>query len=279
VLPPHEVWRLWPKGYSSYWAETVFTLRVTVTLTFDQLTPKSIGVFYSIRAITLWSLKALAQRILELLSGNGFHSLGHCDLDLWPTDPKINRGLLLNRGYHPMKFEGSGPKGIQVIERKRFSLFGSVTFDLLTPKSIGVFYSIRATTLWSLKARAQRVLKLLSKNGFHSSGHCDLDLWHTNSKINRGILLNKGSLWSLKALGQRVLELLSGNGFHSLGHCDLDLWPTDPKINRGLLLNKGYHPMKFKGSGSKGTRVIERKRISLFGSLWPWPLTYWPLNQ
>jgi len=29
---------------------------------------------------------------------------------------------------------------------------------------------------------------------------------------------------------------------------------------------KGYHPMKFKGSGSKGTRVIERKRISLFGS-------------
>ena len=27
-------------------------------------------------------LKALAQRVLELLSGNGFHSLGHCDLDI-----------------------------------------------------------------------------------------------------------------------------------------------------------------------------------------------------
>ena len=26
--------------------------------------------------------EALAQRVLELLSGNGFHSLGHCDLDL-----------------------------------------------------------------------------------------------------------------------------------------------------------------------------------------------------
>jgi len=25
-------------------------------------------------------------------------------------------------------------------------------------------------------------------------------------------------------------------------------------------INKGYHPMKFEGSGSKGTRVIERKR-------------------
>ena len=92
-------------------AETVFTLWFTVTLTFDLLIPKSIGVFYSIRAITRWSLKALGQRVLELLSGNGFHSSGHCDLDLWPTDPKIKRGILLKKGYHPMKFEGSGSKG------------------------------------------------------------------------------------------------------------------------------------------------------------------------
>jgi len=165
---------------------------------------------------------------------NGFHSSGHCDLDLWPTDPKIKRVLQLNKSNHPMKFEGSSSKRTRVIERKRFSLFGSLwpwplTFDLLTPKSEGVFYSIRATTLWSLKA-----------------------------------------------LAQRVLNFLSGNGFHSSSHCDLDLWPTDPKINRGLLFN---HPMKFEGSGSKGTRVIERKRISLFVSLWPWPLTYWPQNH
>jgi len=169
-----------------YWAETVFTLWVTVTLTFDLLTPISIGVFYSKRATTLWSLKALAQRVLKLLSGNGFHSSSHCDLDLRPTDPKIERGLLLNKGYHPMKFEGSGTKGTWV---------------------------------------------------------------------------------------------LSGNGFQSSGHCDLYLWPTDPKISRGLLLNQGYHPMKFEGLSSKNTRVIERKRFSLLGSLWPWPLTYWPQNQ
>ena len=107
----YEVWRLWLKGYSSYWAETVFTLRVTVTLTYDLLTPKSIGFLYLIRDITLWSLKALGQRVLELLSGNEFHSSGHCDIDLWPTDPKIKRGLLLKKRYHPMKFEGSGSKG------------------------------------------------------------------------------------------------------------------------------------------------------------------------
>jgi len=203
-----------------------FTLWVTVTLT---LTPKSIRVFYSIRATTLWSLKALGQKVLELLSGNGFHSSGHCDLDILLTEPKINRGLLLKNGYHPMKFEGSGLKGTWVIERKRFSLFGSLWPWPLTywPQSSDIFNSIRAITLWSLKA-----------------------------------------------LAQMVLELLSRNGFHSLGHCDLDFWPTDIKINRSLLLNKGYHPMKFEGSGSKGTWVIERKRISLFGSLWPWPLTY-----
>jgi len=48
-----------------------------------------------------------------------------------------------------MKFEGSGPMGIQVIERKRFftlRITVTLTFDLLTPKSIGIFYSIRATT-------------------------------------------------------------------------------------------------------------------------------------
>jgi len=212
--------------------KTVFTLCVTVTWTFDLLTPKSIGVFYLIRATTLWSLKALAQRVLKLLSGNGFHSSGHCDLDLWPTDPKINRGLLLNQGYHPMKFWVKGY--LSYWAETVFTLWVTVTliFDLLTPKSIGVFYSKRATILWSLKALAQRVLKLLS-----------------------------------------------GNGFHSSSHCDLDLLPTDPKIKSGLLLNQGYRPIKFEGSGSKGTQVIERKRFSLFGSLWPWPLTYWHQNH
>jgi len=163
--------------------------------------------------ICIWSLKALGQRVLALLSGNSFYSSGHRDLNLWSTDPKINR----------------------VIERKMvFTLRVTVTltYDLLTPKSNGFFNSIRAITLWRLKTLAQRLLKFLS-----------------------------------------------GNGFHSSGHCDLDLWPTDPKINRGLLLNQGYQPMKTEGSVSMGTRGIERKRISLFGSLWPWPLTYWPPNQ
>ena len=161
----------------------------------------------SIRAIILWSLKALGQRVLALLSRNRFS----------------------------FKFKGSGSKGTGVIERKMvFTHWVTVTltFDQLTPKSNGFFNSKRAITLWSVKD-----------------------------------------------LAQSVLELLSGNSFYSSGHCDLDLWPSDTKINRFLQLNQGYHPMKIKGSVLNVTRVIERKRFSHFGSLWPWPLTYWPQNQ
>ena len=78
-----------------------------------------IYIWTSIRAIILWKLKALGQRVLALLSGNSFYSSGHRDLDLWSTDPKINRVLLLNKGYHPIEFEGSGSKSTWVIERKR----------------------------------------------------------------------------------------------------------------------------------------------------------------
>jgi len=184
----------------------------------------------------------------------------------------------INKGYHPMTFEGSGSKGTCVIERKQFLLFGSpwprpmiywpkinrglllnkgyhpMKFEGSGSKGTGV---IERKMVFTLRVTVTLTFDLLTlkSNGFFN-------------------LIKAITLWSLKALVQRVLELLSGNGFHSSGHCDLDFWPTDPKINRGLVLNQGYHPMKFEGSWSKGTWVIERKRISLFGSLWPWPLTY-----
>ena len=155
-----------------------------------------------------------------------------------------------------------------------------ITLNLLTPKSLGFFNSIRAITLWSLKALAQMVLEFLSGNGFHSLGHCDLGLWPTDPKIDRGLLLNKGyHPMKFKGFGSKGTQVIERKRFSLVG----SLWPWPltylPQINRNLLLNKGYHPMKFKGSSSNGTRVIERKRFSLFGSLWPWPLIYWLQNQ
>jgi len=145
---------------------------------------------------------------------------------------------------------------------------------------IYIWTSRRAVILWSLKSLGQRVLALLSGDSFNYSGHRDLDLWSTDP-ISIGFFysIRATILWRFKAQGLRVLKLLSGNGFHYSGHCDLDLCPTDTKLKRFLQLKKSNHPMKIEVTSSKGTRVIERKRFSLFGSLWPWPLTYWPKNR
>jgi len=124
------------KRYDRFETEAFIKVRRTCTY-----------IWTSIRAIILWSLKALGQRVLALLSGNSFYSSGHRDLDLWSTDPKINRVLLLNKGYDPMKFEGFGSKGTRVIEQKRsvtdrrtnwhgnyvtYRAHVTLTFDLLT---------------------------------------------------------------------------------------------------------------------------------------------------
>jgi len=103
--------------------------------------PKKVGFFYSIGAITLFTFKALGQVELKLLAIYGFYFSGPCDLDISPTDPQINRSLLLNKDIHYMKFEGSGWKRTPVIEWNVF-IYGApvtMTFDLLSPKSIGFF--------------------------------------------------------------------------------------------------------------------------------------------
>ena len=170
-----------------------------MTLTFDLLTPISIGVFYLIRAITLWSLKALGQKVLELLSGNEFQSSGNCDLDLWPTDPNIKRVFYLIRAITLWSMNALGQKVLKLLRGKRSMTDGltdrrtrqkqyvsprggvtvTLTFDLLTPISIGVFYSIRAITLWSMKALGHKVLKLLSGNEVWQTD------WRTDGQMDR----------------------------------------------------------------------------------------------
>jgi len=92
-------------GYDSF---TPDSRQAPVALTFDQQTQKTVGFFYSIGAITLFTFKALGQAELKLLAIYGFYFSGPCALDLSPTDPNINRSPLLNKDIHYMKFEGSG---------------------------------------------------------------------------------------------------------------------------------------------------------------------------
>jgi len=86
-------------------------------------------------------------------------------------------------------------------------------------------------------------------------------------------------LWSLKALGHRVLALLSGKSFYSSGHRDLDLWSTNPKSIVFFYSIRAIILWSFKAHGLRVLELLSGKYFSLFGSLWPWPLTYWPQNQ
>ena len=115
------------------------------------------------------------------------------DLDLWPTDLNINRGHLLIKDYLPTKFEASGAKRSWVISCTRWSKVAwhlTLTFDLLTWKSIGIIYSPRTIYLPSLKLLGQSLLELSVAQG-EVNWH---DLWPWNSQIVKKIVIN---LWPL----------------------------------------------------------------------------------
>ena len=54
-------------------------------------------------------LRATGAGNVELSLGQAFRVQGHCDLDLWSDDPKINRVHLLARPNLHVKFETIGP--------------------------------------------------------------------------------------------------------------------------------------------------------------------------
>jgi hypothetical protein len=62
--------------------------------------------------------------ILKLLSWNGLSILGHCDLDFWTIDPKINKGQLLMMTNLSINFYDPGCS--QLTTRKRFYHCGSL---------------------------------------------------------------------------------------------------------------------------------------------------------
>ena len=108
------------------------------------------------------------------------------DLDVWPTDLNINKGHLLMKDYLPTKFEASGAKRSWVISCTRWSKLVcslTLTFDLLTWKSIGIIYSPRTIYLPSLKLLGQSVLELSVAQGevnWHDLWPWPLTYWPEN---------------------------------------------------------------------------------------------------
>ena len=112
--------------FLSYHQETILLFRVTVTLTFDQVTWELIGVTCQSWSMYLWSLINLGVSFLQLSSGNHFTVSSHHDLDLWPSDLNINRGHLPVMINVPMKFHDPRRKRSWVIIQKPFYCFESL---------------------------------------------------------------------------------------------------------------------------------------------------------
>jgi hypothetical protein len=64
-------------------------------------------------------MKIVGQKNLKLLGGQAFSSQGPCDLDLWPSDLKINRGHLQIMTNLHAKYEDCVSKESYVIWRTR----------------------------------------------------------------------------------------------------------------------------------------------------------------
>ena len=127
------------------------------------------------------------------------------DPDLWPTDLKINRGHLLIKDYLPTKFEASGAKHFWVISCTRWSKLAwplTLTFDLLTWKSIGIIYLPRTIYLPSLKLLGQSILELSVAQGYGIPTYRPTDIptdiptdRHTDRQVqsNMPILFQRGA--------------------------------------------------------------------------------------
>jgi len=83
----------------------------------------TVGVICQSWSMYLWSFMIIGLSILELSSGNHLTVLSHYDLNLWPSDLKINRGHLPVIINVPMKFHGPRRKHSWVIILKPFYCF------------------------------------------------------------------------------------------------------------------------------------------------------------
>ena len=98
-----------------------------VTLTFELLTLKFIGIFLSPSCIYVWNMKAVSWKLLKL------------------SCQKTTQVIV------------SEPKYWQ-------SSIVTLTFDLLTPKCIGIFLSPSCIYVWNMKAVRWKLLKLSCQN-------------------------------------------------------------------------------------------------------------------
>ena len=157
----------------------------------------------------------------------------------------------------------------------------TLTFDLLTSKSIGRILDSWWVSVWSFMIIGWLQSQLSSGNHFQITMRHDLDLWPFDLKINRAhpwLMVSKCMKFHDHRLITESVIVRKPFSKITMRH-DLDLWPFDLKINRAhpwLMVSKC---MKFHDHRLITESVIVRKPFSNNHAPWPWPLTFWPQNQ
>ena len=96
------------------------TLSGTVTLTFEQVKPMSIGVINWPMPIHMWNIKPIGHFVDELLIGNDYHTYCDSNLEIWHSDQNFNSGHLLSNANADGKYQTNRWISWRIIGRKRF---------------------------------------------------------------------------------------------------------------------------------------------------------------
>ena len=146
----------------------------------------------------------------------------------------------------------------------------TLTFDLLTSKSIGRILDSWWVSVWSFMIIGWLQSQLSSGNHFQTRGA-------TYKSILKVLLKQYRSPTDPNKF--KSATIISVDHFQITMRHDLDRWPFDPKINRAHPWLMGSKCMKFHDHRLITESVIVRKPFSNNHAPWPWPLTFWPQNQ
>ena len=155
---------------------------------------------------------------------------------LWPFDLKIYRAHPWLMGRLHVKFHDDRCKGKAVMRREPFFsnlCIVTLTFDLLTSKSIGHILASWEVCMWSFMIIGVKGKQLCAGNHFQefTGMHCDLDLWPFDLKIYRAHPWLIGSLHVKfnddRCKGKAVMRRKPFSVIYALWPWPLTFWPQN----------------------------------------------------
>ena len=137
------------------------------------------------------SLKIQVQCVLKLLIRQGFELHCHCNLDLWPRNPKHNRGNLLIMTNLHTKFEDPRSMDLKLLMGQGFELHCHCNLDLWPRKSKHNRGNLLIMTNLHTKFEDPRSMcsLVIDRSRFWATMSMWPWPWSRNSKFNRGHLL------------------------------------------------------------------------------------------